>query len=277
MEARFKRHAIAMLLGPALVLPAVALQAAQSGNKEQQQVAAADKPSQQTVMQIIQSWKDTPKHAAKQMIDKYGVPNEATPTRLVWFNNGSWKRTVLHNVEIDHKFPMPHKDALEQVINYDVPADKVEALARFDGSVYVDRTRGEMSARCDMEPANILALNLAHEIVTGKRSVEDARAFYPKAVMAHLQKEPSPYTQKLAFTPPTKAGFSDKPVVSQAMIDKAEKLKQAMIAQDKQKGGIADRAPAAGGPAGKRGGAEPLAGEKSSAQGSATEGRTTGN
>ena len=40
-------------------------------------------------------------------------------------------------------------------------------LARFDGSVIVERTRGEIGARCDKEEMNYLALNLAHDIVTG--------------------------------------------------------------------------------------------------------------
>jgi hypothetical protein len=48
-------------------------------------------------------------------------------------------------------------------------------LAVFDGSVLVDRTKGEMSARCEGEAANFLALNLADEIVHGKKDVATAR------------------------------------------------------------------------------------------------------
>jgi hypothetical protein len=53
-----------------------------------------------------------------------------------------------------------------------VPPDKFDELAEYDGSVIVERTKGEIAARCDLEGANFLALNLAHEIVTGKRSVD---------------------------------------------------------------------------------------------------------
>jgi hypothetical protein len=45
----------------------------------------------------------------------------------------------------------------------------------FDGSILVDRTRGEVAARCDSEAANVLGLNMVHELVTGKRTVEEAR------------------------------------------------------------------------------------------------------
>lgn len=50
---------------------------------------------------------------------------------------------------------MPHKDMLLQVIAYEVPADKFDDLAAFDGSVIAERTRGEIAARCDKEAANI--------------------------------------------------------------------------------------------------------------------------
>ena len=38
-----------------------------------------------------------------------------------------------------------------------------DELAAFDGAVIVERTKGEMSARCDREAANVLALNLVSE------------------------------------------------------------------------------------------------------------------
>lgn len=62
--------------------------------------------------------------------------------------------------------------------------EKFDELAEYDGSVVVERTKGEIAARCDKEEANFLALNLANEIATGKRSVEDARKFYAEAIRA---------------------------------------------------------------------------------------------
>ncbi|MGQ0560790.1 MAG: hypothetical protein ACT443_02830 [Gemmatimonadota bacterium] len=62
------------------------------------------------------------------------------------------------------------------------PWDKFDDLAAYDGSVIAERTKGVLSARCDKEGANFLALNLAHEIVTGRRTVEDARARYAEEI-----------------------------------------------------------------------------------------------
>jgi hypothetical protein len=191
--------------------------------------ADAARPSKESASQIIESWPKTAKFTAKTMIEKYGAPAEATPTRLIWFNNGPWKRTIVNKEEVDHAFPMPHKDVMEQYVDYKVPPGKADELARYDGSVYFDRTKGEMSARCDMEAANFVALNLAHDVATGKRSVEEAREFYPKAVMAHMQKESSPYAEKLQFGPQRGTADPDKTTVGKDMIEKAEAIKQAMM------------------------------------------------
>jgi hypothetical protein len=64
---------------------------------------------------------------------------------------------------------------LEQVVSYRVPLNFFEPLATFNGSVVPDRTRGELTAHCDREATNILALNLAHDIIRGNKTVAQAR------------------------------------------------------------------------------------------------------
>ena len=82
---------------------------------------------------------------------------------------------------VDHNFPTPHPDLLEQFINYKVPVEKFDDMAAYDGSVILERTKGEMSARCDLEGANFLAINLANDVATGKRNTEQACAYYTQA------------------------------------------------------------------------------------------------
>lgn len=182
------------------------------------QGAGADpmaRPTREVTDCILRDWPKTATEAARAMIEKYGQPAEATPTRLIWFNNGPWKRTVVLKEEIDHDFPMPHKDVLEQVIDYQAPPDKFDELAAYDGSVILERTRGEMSARCDKEAANFLALNLAHDIVQGSKTVDQARQAYGQAMQAMMSGQPPETTQKLTFQPPRQAGFSDSPIIGQ--------------------------------------------------------------
>jgi hypothetical protein len=131
---------------------------------------------------------------------------------LVWRGNGPWKKTVVSKEEVEHRFPAPHKDVLEQFVDYKVPADKFDELAMYDGSVIAERTKGELSARCDMEEANILALNLADEVATGKRSVEDARKFYGEQIMLLKKGQSSPYLSKLRFDADQRTADADRPL-----------------------------------------------------------------
>jgi hypothetical protein len=110
------------------------------------------------------------------------------------------------------------------VVSYNVPSDKFDELAAYDGSVIAERTRGELAARCDKEGANILALNLANDIITGKRSVEDARKTYGEQMVAFASGKPAPLVEKLTFQPQPNAGFSDKPVLDESTIQKVKAM-----------------------------------------------------
>jgi hypothetical protein len=173
---------------------------------------AADERASDDAQSAIQKWPTESKKAAQTMIQKYGQPDEATASQLTWHDNGPWKRTIVYKEEIEHRFPAPHKDVLEQFVDYQVPADKFDELAMYDGSVIAERTKGELSARCDKEEANILALNLADEVVTGKRSVEDARMYYCEQIMLLKQGQSSPYLSKLRFDMKQRTADADKPL-----------------------------------------------------------------
>jgi hypothetical protein len=218
--------ACAAALSLSLLAAPIAFSQQQQGAQQQgaQQQGQKGQQNQAQVEKVIQDWKDQPKQVAREMMQKYGVPQEITSQRLVWHNNGPWKRTELINEEIDHDFPLPHKDMLKQTVEYQVPADKFDELAAYDGSVIVDRTRGEISARCDKEAANILALNLAHDVITGKKSVEEARTTYGESIVASAKGKPVPVMQQLNFEPMQNAGFSDKTTLDQATVENVKQM-----------------------------------------------------
>jgi hypothetical protein len=148
-------------------------------------------------------WPAASREAVMFMTKKYGAPAAMTPDMAVWGKTGPWKRTVVFAKEYAHAFPMPHTDVMQQWVDYKAPADKYDELAMYDGSVVLERTSGEMSARCDKEGANFLALNLAHDLVTGKQSVEGARTMYGEQIMAMKAMKPAPYTERLMFAQTT--------------------------------------------------------------------------
>lgn len=146
---------------------------------------------------IIDKWPSESREAAQLVLDQYGEPTEATPSRLIWHQVGPWKRMVACRDFADHEFPAPHIDSVESVIDYRVPPEKFTPLAQFDGSVTVERTAGEVSARCHDEQANFLALNLMHDIVTGAKNVKQAREHYAKEFTDFRRGKPTPYMSEL--------------------------------------------------------------------------------
>ena len=179
---------------------------------------------------IIKEWPATSKMAAENTINFYGPPNEATPSRLIWYNNGPWKRTIAFRDEVPHDFPEPHTDVLEQFIDYHVPADKVGLVAQLEGSIVIDRTKGEVSVHCDNEGANTLSLNMMHEIVTGKRTPEEARAFIAKEIVEYVLGRSAPYAENFQFELPIGEQWdTDITIVQDEELDQAvSKMKQTL-------------------------------------------------
>lgn len=177
--------------------------------------AATEAGQKGNVEQMIASWPEASRMAATDMIQKYGQPQEVTASMLMWRDNGPWKWTKVSRETIQHDFPMSHPDLLEQAIDYRAPVDKYDDLAQYDGSVMVERTKGEMSARCDKEGANFLAINLANDVATGKKTAGEARTYYAAAIKRFMgTKEMDPYMQKIQFQAPGQAtGDPDRAVI----------------------------------------------------------------
>lgn len=135
------------------------------------------------------------------MVDKRGEPDEATPSMLVWHAAEPWKRIIATRDFYPHAVPAPHIDSVESFVDYPVPVKMFTPLAEFDGSVIAERTAGEMSARCHDEEANILALNLANDIITGDRTVSEAREYYATEFLNARSGGATPYMERLHFEP----------------------------------------------------------------------------
>jgi hypothetical protein len=145
------------------------------------------------------TWPATAQDAAREIRGKYGRPDVESHDMLIWLDKKEWKMISISKAESIHSFPLEHTDVLEQTIHYRVPLEKYAELAAFDGSITLNRTQGTMSVRCYTEALNILSLNLAHDIVTGKRSVDEARTFYGDVVRNRLLGKDHEYTQRLLF------------------------------------------------------------------------------
>ena len=162
-----------LLLGAGVVVGSGVLIIARAQTQTGQ--APTGQPDQSAVTRLIEDWPQAAKVAAEEMLRKYGPPQEVTGTRLHWESNRPWLRSVVVKTGVEHDFPAKHSDVLEQTVSYRIPLNFLEPIASFNGSVIPDRTRGELTAHCDREATNILALNLAHDIIRGQKTVAQAR------------------------------------------------------------------------------------------------------
>ena len=134
--------------------------------------------SHEGLNKVTETWPQASKDAVKSMTEKYGLPAAVTEEMVVWNDIAPFKRGVVYKEEVTHMFPVQHSDILQQTISYRVPLDKIDDLSKFDGSLLVDRTKGELSSRNQREEMNILAFNLADKIVRGEITTEEARRQY---------------------------------------------------------------------------------------------------
>ncbi len=182
------------------------------------------------VDQNLSSWPAEARLQARLLISKYGPPQEMTDGLLCWKDAGKFKRIVLTRESTPHDFPKPHHDFLEHTISYTVPAGKGDELSRFDGSCTFDRTRGELSARCDSEAHNALTLNLAHQILMGNLSASEARDKFTDIVMDDMLGKNPKETAGLTFDPPKeRSTYYDKATVD------GSPQRATRVAQDERK------------------------------------------
>lgn len=165
---------------------------------------------------LTRDWDEHARDAATAIEMKYGAPAETGARTLVWGRSGSFKRTVVYRDQVPHAFPQPHVDVLEQTIDYRVPVGFIDDLAAFHGGITVNRTSGELSVRCENEAMNILALNLANDIVMERRSVRQARIEYVRRAVEYAAGHSHPSTERLTFrVPGTQTADPDRSVGDQ--------------------------------------------------------------
>ena len=159
-----------------------------------------DESPAQTPEDAIRKWTKAPRVAARELIGEYGEPGSFTKGSLIWRDKGPWQKIAVYRRSLSRFFGQRSKGFLEQTVAYHVPVDKIEDLKRFDGRLQVNESQGLLSSRSESEAANFLALNMADEIVEGKRSVESARNFFAKTERLAAAGKTSAYTQGLLFT-----------------------------------------------------------------------------
>lgn len=147
---------------------------------------------------LIVHWPARPRALARLMIEKYGGPDEIVASQVSWSRRGPWRKIVVFR----DPDPSGGQDHLLQSVAYGaVPVNGLSALGAFGRGASYDAAAHELSARTDSQETNYLALNLADEVVRGRRSVKDAQDFYDAASHLAAAGKGSPYMSGLMFEP----------------------------------------------------------------------------
>ncbi|UPT74785.1 MAG: hypothetical protein M0D55_03435 [Elusimicrobiota bacterium] len=148
---------------------------------------------------IILSWPTYSYRLARAMIAQYGQPTEARDEALVWHDNGPWKRTVVHREAPGGRAFKRNKGRLEQSAAYRADPAKLDLLARYDREIEADLSEGRLTSRADTEAENFLALNLADEVLTGRREPREAAQLRQKLLHEGPAGKSSSYRDGLMF------------------------------------------------------------------------------
>lgn len=155
-----------------------------------------------TAQEAIAGWPTLAQRMALLTIERYGRPDEVGEDALAWRGNGPWLRTTVHRHARTRRAFRRDADFLENTVRYDVPRRFREDLARFDPGLSWNAARGELSSRAVSEELNMLALNLADEIVTGVRGVDEVIAVRERILRFSASGKASPYLRGLRFVSP---------------------------------------------------------------------------
>lgn len=151
---------------------------------------------------IVERWPAGPRAAAYLMASKYGPADEAVDSRLIWRDAGCWRELTVLRDPVAHYWPTPHEDFIETKVLYKIDPAIYSAMAEFDGSVSLDRTRGTLTALGGGEEENFVATNLANSIVLGVLDAYEAKAMAEDVLQKLTNGIRHPWTEALQFTPP---------------------------------------------------------------------------
>jgi hypothetical protein len=187
-----------------------------SSRAYQRNDSPSDDAQTESPVASIRFWPQRSRLVALAMMQKYGEPDGYGINALMWHDVGKWKRMIVYRDGLLDERGLPTKDILQQTILYKVRNGKLGDLSRFDQRIEVDKYNGELSSRSENEALNFLTLNLAEEIVTGKRGVGEARAYARKTVEFSKSGKSSVYMEGFLFSVEYDR-FRDREMVSPAI------------------------------------------------------------
>ena len=214
-----------------LVVSACSSNKKEEKKKAKEEVTSYSMPvSKEGLTKMTENWPKPSKSAINDLIAKYGLPNSITEDMVVWNNTPPFKKSIVYREEVLQQFPHTHSDVLQQTIDYKVPMDKIDEVSKFDGSIMVDRTKGEISTRNDKEEMNILVLNLTDKIIKGEMTPEEARREYSVNAESFSAGNTTRIVSELSFKP--QKNTSDPDIMMQSQQAPTNSMEKEKVESD---------------------------------------------
>ena len=159
-------------------------------------------PVSMEAQKTISKWPEHSKDLAGMLISEFGPPAVLESDRMSWNDQYPWKSIVVFREQQSYDRP----GILRQSVVYDVPVGRWRELVAFDRGVMFDVVRRELVARSDSVATNLLALNLAEEVIQGRRSAVEARTLYDRTLALSFAGKSSSYMSRLLFRPRPPSG-----------------------------------------------------------------------
>lgn len=159
-----------------------------------------DTPEQRrdSALAVIVHWSNFSSLTARRVMEDHGPPDRIASGSVEWDARGPWTRIVVRD-EPPYYDSRLGPDNLEHTVAYPVPEERLERLAAFSGKVRVSKDRGSLTSLAVSEELNVLALNLAHEVIIGAKNPAEARDYYERVLLLSTSGKSSPYMQGLIF------------------------------------------------------------------------------
>jgi nicotinamide mononucleotide adenylyltransferase len=119
--------------------------------------------------QMYNEWKnEEPVKYAKYLTKHFGIPDELTGKRAIWYDKDGFKRIEVLDEYILHASPLPHYDFVYCYIDLKVPHNLANKLAESSESITIDFLKNEVGARCASLSANAVTLDYVLDVVEGR-------------------------------------------------------------------------------------------------------------
>lgn len=135
------------------------------------------------------------KHAAPRkrypdLVKEFGEPDLVVNRPggvALWDDRDYWTSIMLVDESVEHKEPKPHCDFLYSDINVYVPDDVLPQVLQLSKSIWYDRLKKQLTARCHFMGANVATLWLAMKIVRFPSQANEWSSQYGATIMSTMQ------------------------------------------------------------------------------------------